>query len=81
MVFGDPRQEEAPMTESSPKRNPCSLSGAYPTREFVGERNYVPHLRRIEEEELDDAGEKRYAVRRWIVEHTLGWCSKCWASL
>jgi hypothetical protein len=43
----------------------------------VGERNYVPHIRRIEEEKLDDAGEKRYAVRRWVVERTLGWFSKC----
>ncbi len=68
------------MTEVSPKRNPCSLSGAYPTRELVGERNYVPRIRRIEEE-LDDACEKRYAVRRWVVERTLAWFSKCWASL
>ena len=46
----------------------------------MGERNYVPHIRRIEEE-LDDAGEKRNAVRRWIVERTLGWFSRCWAIL
>jgi hypothetical protein len=44
-------------------------------RELVGERNYVPHIRRIEED-LDDACEKRYAVRRWVVERTLGWFSK-----
>ena len=48
-----------------------------PTREFVEERNYVAHIRRIGEEKLDEAGEKRYPARRWVVERTLGWLSKC----
>ena len=30
-----------------------------PTRELVGDRNYVAHIRRIGEEKLDGAGEKR----------------------
>ncbi len=47
------------------------------TRELVEERNYVPHIRRIGEEKLDEAGEKRYPARRWVVERTLGWLSKC----
>ena len=47
----------------------------------MGERNYIPHIRRIGEENLDDAGEKRYPARRWVVERTLGWLSKCRASL
>lgn len=34
------------------------------TRELVEERNYVPHIRRIGEEKLDEAGEKRYLARR-----------------
>ena len=41
----------------------------------------LPPHRRNEQEELDDAGEKRYAARRWVVERTLGWFSKCWAIL
>lgn len=36
-----------------------------------------PHLRRISEEKLDDAGEKRYPARRWVVERMLGRLSKC----
>src|SRR5215213_4601114 len=47
------------------------------TRELVEGRNYVPHIRRIGEEKLDEAGEKRYPARRWVVERTLGWLSKC----
>ncbi len=49
----------------------------------MGNRNYVAHIRRIGEEKLDDVvGEKRYrARRRWVVERTLGWLSKCRAIL
>src|SRR3712207_5854187 len=42
---------------------------------------YVPHIRKIGEEKLDDAGEKRYPARRWVVERTLSWLSKCRAIL
>ena len=52
-----------------------------PARELVEGRNYVPHIRRIGEEKLDDAGEERYPARRWVVERTLGWLSKCRALL
>ena len=52
-----------------------------PSRELVGDRNYVAHIRRIGEEKLDGAGEKRYPARRWVVERTLGWLSKCRAIL
>lgn len=52
-----------------------------PTRELVGDRKYVAHIRRIGEEKLDDTGEKRYPARRWVVERTLGWLSKCRAIL
>jgi putative transposase len=51
------------------------------SRELVGERNYIPHIRKIGEEKLDGAGEKRYPARRWVVERTLGWLSKCRAIL
>ncbi len=54
-----------------------------PAREIVEGRNYTPHIRRIGEEKLDEeAGVKRYpARRRWVVERTLGWLSKCRAIL
>ncbi len=44
-------------------------------------RGYTPHIRRIGEEKLDSAGEKRYPAGRWVVERTLGWLSKCRAIL
>jgi putative transposase len=43
----------------------------------VRERDYVAHIRPIGEEKLDKAREKRYPARRWVVERTLGWLSKC----
>lgn len=51
------------------------------SREVVRERDYVAHIRRIGEEKLDEAREKRYPARRWVVERTLGWLSKCRAIL
>lgn len=42
---------------------------------------YVPHIRRIGEERLAPDGERRYPARRWVVERTLAWLSKCRAIL
>ena len=54
-----------------------------PAREEVEDRDYVvAHIRQIGEEKLDrGTGEKRYPARRWVVERTLGWLSKCRAIL
>jgi putative transposase len=49
--------------------------------EAVESRDYTSHIRRIGEEKLDEAGQKRYPARRWVVERTLGWLSKCRAIL
>ena len=38
-------------------------------------------MRRIGEEKLDEHAEKRYPARRWVVERTLAWLSKCRAIL
>lgn len=38
---------------------------------------YEPHIRQIGEEKLGDYGEKRFPARRWVVERTGGWLSKC----
>jgi len=42
---------------------------------------YLPHIRRIGEEKLDQAGAKRHPARRWVVERTLAWLQKCRAIL
>jgi len=42
---------------------------------------YVPHIRRIGEEKLDQSGRKKHPARRWVVERTLAWLSKCRAIL
>ena len=47
----------------------------------VEEHHYVGHIRRIGEEKLDEQGEKRHPARRWVVERTLAWLSKCRALL
>ena len=48
----------------------------------VASHAYVPHLRRIGKEKLDLAtGEQRFPARRWVVERTLAWLSKCRALL
>ena len=38
---------------------------------------YIPHIRRIGEEKLDLRGDKKRKARRWVVERTLAWLSKC----
>lgn len=50
--------------------------------EAVARHPYIPHLRRIGKEKLDLAtGEPRFPARRWVVERTLAWLSKCRALL
>jgi putative transposase len=38
---------------------------------------YIPHIRRIGEEKLAPNGQPTYPARRWVVERTLAWLSKC----
>ena len=42
---------------------------------------FIPHIRRIGEEKLDTWGCKTHPARRWVVERTLAWLSKCRAIL
>jgi putative transposase len=61
-----------------------SLDKAYDNRaseEVVARYDYIPHIRRIGEEKLDETRAKRYPARRWVVERTLAWLSKCRALL
>src|SRR5712692_3715148 len=53
-----------------------------PTGHQVAEDyHYTPHIRRIGEEPSAASGQKKYPARRWVVERTLGWLSKCRAIL
>lgn len=40
-------------------------------------QGYVAHIRQIGEEKLDAHHQKRYPARRYVVERTLAWLSKC----
>lgn len=42
---------------------------------------YVPHIRRIGEERWGPDHPRQYPARRWVVERTLAWLSKCRALL
>lgn len=46
-------------------------------RQAAASDGHTPHIRRIGEEKLDDRKRKRRPARRWVVERTLGWLSKC----
>jgi putative transposase len=74
---------ERPQPSESAPKNLCLDKGydKRASRELAEERHYIPHIRRIGEEKLDEVGEKRYPARRWVVERTLGWLSKCRAIL
>jgi putative transposase len=50
-------------------------------RQAAAEHGYMPHIRRIGEEQLDEQQGRRYPARRWVVERTLAWLSKCRAIL
>ena len=65
-------------TEEEPQRLCLDKGYDNPTgREAARKHGYEAHIRRIGEEKLDDCGEKRHPARRWVVERTLGWLSKC----
>lgn len=51
------------------------------TQEAIKKHEYTPHIRRIGEEKWNENQQKTYPARRWVVERTLGWLSKCRAIL
>src|ERR687896_531394 len=74
---------ERPQPSQENPQNLC-LDKAYdnPTGHHIAAAyGYQGHIRRIGAEKLDDLGEKRYPARRWVVERTLGWLSRCRALL
>lgn len=69
-------------TEEKPQHLCLDKGYDNPTgHEAVKAHDYIPHIRRIGEEKKDEGGEKIYPARRWIVERTLAWLSKCRAIL
>jgi putative transposase len=51
-------------------------------RATAAAKGYQPHLRRIGTEKRDRmTGKPRFPARRWVVERTLAWRSKCRALL
>jgi putative transposase len=70
---------ERPLPTAEAPQQRC-LDKAYdnPTgHATVAAYQYTPHIRRIGEEKLDASGAHRYPARRWVVERTLAWLSKC----
>jgi len=65
-------------TEQAPQ-NLCLDKGydSKPGREVVKKHGYRDHIRRIGEEKLDRKSKKRHPARRYVVERTLAWLSKC----
>jgi transposase len=73
--------ERPPPTDEAPQH--LCLDIGYdnePSRYVLLERGHIAHIRSIGEEK-DEAGQRRYPARRWVVERTLGWLSKCRAIL
>ena len=65
-------------TRSSPQHLCLDKGYDNPTgRTAAAGHGHTPHIRRIGEEKLDTRKRKRHPARRWVVERTLGWLSKC----
>jgi putative transposase len=48
-----------------------------PGHETVATSHYTPHIRRLGEAKLEAYGQQTSPARRWVVERTLAWLSKC----
>jgi putative transposase len=69
-------------TEEKPQHLCLDKGYDNPTGEqAVQEHKYVGHIRRIGEEKLDEDQEKSHPARRWVVERSFAWLSKCRAIL
>ena len=74
---------DPPDPVTGPTRHLClgkAFDGA-PSEATAMVFGYEPHIRRIGEEKLDDAGVKKHPARRWVVERTIGWLNRCRAIL
>jgi putative transposase len=74
--------ERPEATDDSPQHLCLDKGYDNPTGEQAAEdHQYQAHIRRIGEEKLDAKARKRHPARRWVVERTLAWLSKCRAIL
>ena len=69
----------------TPKRRTqhLSLDKAYDTptgKGVVAQKHYIPHIRRRREAPVPKT-RRKYPARRWVVERTFAWLSKCRALL
>jgi putative transposase len=70
--------DHRPPTAARPQHLCLDKGDDNPTgHETVAAYQYTPHIRRIGEEKFDSSGQKTYPARRWVVERTLAWLSKC----
>lgn len=69
-------------TEQAPQHLCLDKGYDNPTgHQAAADHQYVPHIRRIGEEKLDESKAKIHPARRWVVERTLAWLSRCRAIL
>jgi putative transposase len=74
--------ERPDVTEGDPQHLCLDKGYDNPTgREAAEGHGYTPHIRRIGEEEKACDRSKGHKPRRWVVERTLAWLSKCRALL
>ena len=69
---------ERPAARAQEPQNLC-LDGDYnnePSRQVIAVTDYEAHIRPGGVEELDKK-EKKHKPRRWVVERTFAWLSKC----
>jgi putative transposase len=65
-------------SEKSPQHLCLDKGYDNPTGHQAAEQeDYTPHIRRIGEEKFDEKKRKRRKARRWVVERTHAWLSKC----
>jgi putative transposase len=66
------------LTEEKPQHLCLDKGYDNPTgQETVATYQYTPHIRRIGAEKLHPNSQRSYPARRWVVERTLAWLSKC----
>jgi putative transposase len=70
---------ERPKPTAKKKQHLCLDKGYdnQASREIVEKHGYQEHIRRIGEEKFDQVKEKKHPARRYVVERTISWLSKC----
>jgi hypothetical protein len=65
-------------TAAAPQHLCLGKGDDHPTgHQAAGEHHDTPHMRRMGEETCDARRRKGYPARRWVVERTWVWLSKC----